>query len=102
VERPLIRSAFRRNFRNQTKLVTLGIQKYGIQAVALQLAVGPWVLAAAVFGVLGAWIPALDNGSSLQFVAVVCDVMFAVLFLIGVSRFVMSIRSKNDFSKVKN
>jgi hypothetical protein len=97
IERPTLRWSLQRNIRRQSELMSRGVKEDGIQAVALLIMTGPWIVASGFLGVVGALLPALVSGAAPRLVGHVCIAVFVVTFLIGVERLGSSMRSKRQF-----
>jgi hypothetical protein len=100
IERLILRRSLARNFRRKTPLVTSRIQKDGIGSVAHLIIAGPWLLLAAVFGLLSTSTTALATGQVVQDVSHLCVGLFLVTFLVGIARLSIVVRSKTRYHSI--
>ena len=97
IERQFLRWSLKRNIRHGTALVSRGVEADGVESVAHLIVTGPWILLAAIFGLLGTSIFEFYQGTPNRILGYLCVFIFALTFLIGVTRLIVAIRSKARF-----
>jgi len=100
-ERWVLRWSLKRNFRRNTYLVGRGLEKDGIRSVVLLIMAGPWILLFIVLGNLGVLLAELSSTSIVVQIGQVSIAIGVLAFLVGMMRFVGSIRSKSKFHSLR-